>query len=304
MYYMAPGILLYLIDRIIRVARYTTPTGPFNMRAIADADLTEIELLEPSFDFKPGQYCFLCIPELSELEWHPFSISSTPAFETIYNQVVLDHQEEKENQPRKRRGGREKEQEGENRKKGGRKVEDDESLLPPTPVSFHIRGLSSESWSRQLFFMVYGQYGDGIAPEGALLVNAAGKIIGPSISSSSASINADLRRTKRLSSRGKEGQKTFRVLVDGPYGNTFEECKAYQNLIFICGGIGITSMIGILEALAIENQHIRDLELAEDVNYFDLVVEDEKRQKSEGEEETEDKEVEKQALLRNEKVMC
>jgi NAD(P)H-flavin reductase len=31
-----------------------------------------------TFKFKPGQYVFLCIPEISSLEWHPFSISSAP----------------------------------------------------------------------------------------------------------------------------------------------------------------------------------------------------------------------------------
>eukprot|EP00041_Stephanoeca_diplocostata_P026478 m.715088 g.715088 ORF g.715088 m.715088 type:complete len:533 (+) comp22976_c0_seq3:408-2006(+) len=28
--------------------------------------------------YTPGQYCFLCIPEVSVLQWHPFSISSAP----------------------------------------------------------------------------------------------------------------------------------------------------------------------------------------------------------------------------------
>jgi predicted ferric reductase len=30
------------------------------------------------FDFNPGQYVYLCVPQLSILEWHPFSISSSP----------------------------------------------------------------------------------------------------------------------------------------------------------------------------------------------------------------------------------
>lgn len=31
-----------------------------------------------AFKYSPGQYAFLCIPELGLLEWHPFSISSAP----------------------------------------------------------------------------------------------------------------------------------------------------------------------------------------------------------------------------------
>ncbi|KAE9285616.1 hypothetical protein PF008_g26872 [Phytophthora fragariae] len=30
------------------------------------------------FEFEAGQYAFLCIPSISRLEWHPFSISSSP----------------------------------------------------------------------------------------------------------------------------------------------------------------------------------------------------------------------------------
>lgn len=29
-------------------------------------------------NYRAGQYCFLCIPELSMFEWHPFSISTSP----------------------------------------------------------------------------------------------------------------------------------------------------------------------------------------------------------------------------------
>ena len=38
-----------------------------------------VELSFPkSFQYNPGQYVFICIPKLSILQWHPFSISSSP----------------------------------------------------------------------------------------------------------------------------------------------------------------------------------------------------------------------------------
>eukprot|EP00644_Phytophthora_capsici_P006508 jgi/Phyca11/118653/e_gw1.36.506.1 len=30
------------------------------------------------FTFKAGQYAFLCIPSISRLQWHPFTLSSSP----------------------------------------------------------------------------------------------------------------------------------------------------------------------------------------------------------------------------------
>eukprot|EP00549_Striatella_unipunctata_P022548 CAMPEP_0118678828 /NCGR_PEP_ID=MMETSP0800-20121206/3439_1 /TAXON_ID=210618 ORGANISM="Striatella unipunctata, Strain CCMP2910" /NCGR_SAMPLE_ID=MMETSP0800 /ASSEMBLY_ACC=CAM_ASM_000638 /LENGTH=566 /DNA_ID=CAMNT_0006574735 /DNA_START=363 /DNA_END=2063 /DNA_ORIENTATION=+ len=31
-----------------------------------------------TFDYNPGQYVFLCVPEISLFQWHPFSLSSSP----------------------------------------------------------------------------------------------------------------------------------------------------------------------------------------------------------------------------------
>ncbi|EGZ08303.1 hypothetical protein PHYSODRAFT_526416 [Phytophthora sojae] len=38
---------------------------------------------EEIFEYKAGQYVFVCVPEISLLEWHPFSISSSPAEATV-----------------------------------------------------------------------------------------------------------------------------------------------------------------------------------------------------------------------------
>ena len=42
---------------------------------------TVVELVFPkesNFDYNPGQYLFLCVPKISVLDWHPFTISSSP----------------------------------------------------------------------------------------------------------------------------------------------------------------------------------------------------------------------------------
>lgn len=41
-------------------------------------DIVRIEFQRDAFRFDAGQYVFLCIPALSALEWHPFTISSSP----------------------------------------------------------------------------------------------------------------------------------------------------------------------------------------------------------------------------------
>jgi NAD(P)H-flavin reductase len=49
-----------------------------SLRAISD---TVVEVSFPktaNFDYNPGQYIYILVPEISWLQWHPFSISSAP----------------------------------------------------------------------------------------------------------------------------------------------------------------------------------------------------------------------------------
>ena len=45
--------------------------------------VVEIQMKKPSMSYKPGQYLFLCCPEVSRFQWHPFTISSSPEEEFI-----------------------------------------------------------------------------------------------------------------------------------------------------------------------------------------------------------------------------
>ena len=38
----------------------------------------ELRFSKPSFKYKAGQWLFLNVPEVSTLQWHPFTISSAP----------------------------------------------------------------------------------------------------------------------------------------------------------------------------------------------------------------------------------
>lgn len=47
---------------------------------------TVVELSFPKaqgFDYNPGQYIYVAIPEISWLQWHPFSLSSSPQMKTV-----------------------------------------------------------------------------------------------------------------------------------------------------------------------------------------------------------------------------
>lgn len=71
-----------LFFRSIVMARHRYPTKA-KIRTLSS---TVIELSFPKvngFDYNPGQYIYLCLPGLSYLEWHPFSVSSAPKMKNV-----------------------------------------------------------------------------------------------------------------------------------------------------------------------------------------------------------------------------
>ncbi|KAG0285662.1 hypothetical protein BGZ97_007711 [Linnemannia gamsii] len=75
--YLLIGYILYIIERGIRFYRAGLETRL--VKAIQHpAGVVELQIQKPSFKYKPGQYMFINVPELSEYQWHPFTITSSP----------------------------------------------------------------------------------------------------------------------------------------------------------------------------------------------------------------------------------
>lgn len=75
--YALPGFLLYFIERLVREYRARQDTS-LNKVVFHSGNTLELRFEKASFKYKPGQYLFLNIPEVSALQWHPFTITSTP----------------------------------------------------------------------------------------------------------------------------------------------------------------------------------------------------------------------------------
>ncbi|KAG0302032.1 hypothetical protein BGZ98_007853 [Dissophora globulifera] len=75
--YLAIGYCLYILERFIRVWRTRQDTRL--VKAIQHpAGVIELQIQKPSFKYKPGQYMFVNVPDVSKYQWHPFTITSSP----------------------------------------------------------------------------------------------------------------------------------------------------------------------------------------------------------------------------------
>eukprot|EP00541_Cyclophora_tenuis_P000342 CAMPEP_0116574856 /NCGR_PEP_ID=MMETSP0397-20121206/19632_1 /TAXON_ID=216820 /ORGANISM="Cyclophora tenuis, Strain ECT3854" /LENGTH=560 /DNA_ID=CAMNT_0004103679 /DNA_START=75 /DNA_END=1757 /DNA_ORIENTATION=- len=72
--------LTWGVDLLIRRIIMATCRYPkvANIRIISDSVVEVCFPKTDGFDYNPGQYVFLSVPEISLFEWHPFSISSSP----------------------------------------------------------------------------------------------------------------------------------------------------------------------------------------------------------------------------------
>jgi NAD(P)H-flavin reductase len=72
----------HIVDRVLRRYRSTRPVTLRGAKVLSAGDgkrLTEIRLFAPEMaHFEAGDYVFLRITQVSLLEWHPFTISSSP----------------------------------------------------------------------------------------------------------------------------------------------------------------------------------------------------------------------------------
>ena len=104
-YYIIGGLILYAVDHSIRLYRsigYTLSCQ--GLQIVGNDNVVHLQYLvsKPkslfngenpfrlskyaSLDHQMGQYVFLNIPAISKLEWHPFTISSSP-----YDSVTSHH---------------------------------------------------------------------------------------------------------------------------------------------------------------------------------------------------------------------
>lgn len=82
---IAFGAGLWLFDILVRVLiTFLNNKHQRSMLAVRlPSNVVRLTFLKKNFNYKSGQYCFICVPGVSFFEWHPFSLSSSPHENTV-----------------------------------------------------------------------------------------------------------------------------------------------------------------------------------------------------------------------------
>uniref|UniRef100_A0A8D3DLG4 NADPH oxidase 1 n=1 Tax=Scophthalmus maximus TaxID=52904 RepID=A0A8D3DLG4_SCOMX len=70
-------MVLYLCERLLRFIRYMQRVT-YRKIVMRPSKVLELQLVKSGFKMEVGQYVFLNCPAISQLEWHPFTMTSAP----------------------------------------------------------------------------------------------------------------------------------------------------------------------------------------------------------------------------------
>uniref|UniRef100_A0A8C5H3S5 FAD-binding FR-type domain-containing protein n=1 Tax=Gouania willdenowi TaxID=441366 RepID=A0A8C5H3S5_GOUWI len=70
-------MILYIFERLLRLIRYMQ-TVQYRKIVMRPSKVLELQLVKAGFKMEVGQYVFLNCPSISQLEWHPFTMTSAP----------------------------------------------------------------------------------------------------------------------------------------------------------------------------------------------------------------------------------
>ncbi|XP_070769013.1 NADPH oxidase 1 isoform X3 [Enoplosus armatus] len=70
-------MVLYLCERLLRFIRYMQRVQ-YRKIVMRPSKVLELQLVKNGFKMEVGQYVFLNCPAISQLEWHPFTMTSAP----------------------------------------------------------------------------------------------------------------------------------------------------------------------------------------------------------------------------------
>ncbi|XP_054886313.1 cytochrome b-245 heavy chain-like isoform X2 [Poeciliopsis prolifica] len=75
--YVIGPMVIYLCERLLRFIRYKQNVQ-YRKIVMRPSKVLELQLVKTGFKMDVGQYVFLNCPEISKLEWHPFTMTSAP----------------------------------------------------------------------------------------------------------------------------------------------------------------------------------------------------------------------------------
>ncbi|KAF9146473.1 hypothetical protein BG015_011588 [Linnemannia schmuckeri] len=213
------SLFFYILERTVRKIRARLPTA-ISKIVLHPSKVLEVQIKKAAnrrgdsfFRAKAGQYIFLNCPDISALEWHPFTITSAPEedYVSVHIRIVGDWTTAFA-------------------KRLGCSFDDEQQ--------FWIEELRNRSMGGEMEMA-------GVGGGGRMASGSSSAIATDSMAFGS---GASLSGAKSRMNPSEPPVITLpRVLLDGPYGSPSEDAFNYEIAVLIGAGIGVTPFASVLK---------------------------------------------------------
>lgn len=186
-----------------------------------------------SFKFNSGEYIFICIPELTIFEWHPFSISSSPLEENLcLHFAVVGNWTDKLKRLIETKG-----------KKINNNIQN----------KFESSTINNYIFERKKTILSNAISEKNVSYKQSVFKNYESKIKLTKFSKQDSFINSDFKKNQKYLKLPGIYLNVI-VYISGPFGNprVLIEDPKYKMFLLVAGGIGITPMQSICNHLLIQ----------------------------------------------------
>lgn len=235
--------LIFAIETLYRVRNFIrnlTPTGPTTIiKGIPlPSGVVQLIIKRPvNFEYNPGDWIYVLIPDIAKYEWHPFTISSAPEQEGViwlhiravgeWTRKLRQHFEGVESRNHLRR------------------------FIKSGQFSMSIDNVLDDDANRQITE-------PGKTQQVALKLESFDKL------QNSNELEPTSQRVNKNVS-----PNTLKIFIDGPYGSPSSQIFKTEHAVLVATGIGVTPFASILQSIVHHYQKARQTCPKCSHNFFD-----------------------------------
>ncbi|CAB3980388.1 NADPH oxidase 5 isoform X1, partial [Paramuricea clavata] len=266
-WFIGPAVL-YFAERILRLrivnrARYGKTI--IEEGITLPSKVTHLVIKRPpNFQYKPGDYVIINIPQIAKYEWHPFTISSSPDLTGYvwlhirgvgtWTKKLYDFYEEKEEEECKRKSVKR----ATIRQRKARSIKDKERQTQRS-----IRQRYASSVKRHRLGVIVEEEDE--EPQEDINTNEAVDALSevvienkPTVAKErkkaalGKSVNVEMQSPEeygRLRSLDRNAANKLEIYIDGPYGAPATHFTEAEHAVLISSGIGVTPFASILQTI-------------------------------------------------------
>ncbi|KAJ2775652.1 hypothetical protein IWQ57_000281 [Coemansia nantahalensis] len=238
-YFAGPGAI-YTIDRLYRFVRSRSKLPRVLSVIQHPPNVIELRIERRGMNFQVGQYIYLNVPSISVLEWHPFTLTSSPEEDELSVHIWVG-------------GGWTRRLIKLFQESSVTTLQADSAKVDSLKaISLHTDSTRDDKGAGQDFYASGPRPGTGAGRRPWIRGGQNSTVLVDQLPPELVIHNSEECAGAKAANRVIATQPVIKlptIMVDGPYGAPTQQVFDYEHLVLVGGGIGVTPMSSVLKSL-------------------------------------------------------